>query len=98
MPYLIVLAMATAAGVAVYAITLRSATHPTSMATTAVVDPAPEPAPEGRPTYLTGDGRPDWQMRLTGLLGLVVAVVLGGITLAAVLYLSVSTGVRFLTG
>jgi hypothetical protein len=99
MPYLIVLAMATAAGVAVYALTLRSATHPTSLSTS-VSDPGGtvETPQAGRATYLTGDGRPDWQMRLTGLLGLVVAVVVGGIALAAVLYLSVSTGVRFLTG
>ncbi len=92
MPYLFVLALACAVGVAVYAITLRSAAHPSS----SLADPVATASP-GPPTYLTNDGRPDWQTRLTGLLGLIVAVVVGGIALAATLYVSISTGVGFFT-
>jgi hypothetical protein len=94
-PYLIVLALAAGVGVAVYAITLRAGTHPSSYA-----DPAPSgaaTAPTGPPTYLAEDLRPDWQLRLTGLLGLIVAVVVGGVALAIALYLSVATGVRLFT-
>jgi hypothetical protein len=94
MPYLIVLALASAVGVAVYAITLRAGTHPASLD----AGPAEAPIPAGPPTYLVDDGRPGWQVRLTGLLGLVVAVVVGGIALAAVLYVSVSAAVRMFSG
>jgi hypothetical protein len=95
-PYLIVLALAAGVGVAVYAITLRAGTHPSS----SFADPATPgaaTAPAGPPTYLAEDLRPDWQLRLTGLLGLIVAVVVGGVVLAIALYLSVATGVRLFT-
>lgn len=89
MPYLIVLALASAVGVAVYAITLRAGTHP------APIDaPAGDDAPAGPPTYLAEPDRPDWQERLTGLVGLLVAVVVGGVILAMALYVSVSTVIR----
>jgi hypothetical protein len=91
-PYLIVLALASAVGVAVYAITLRAGEHPAALD---VGGSAPaESAPAGPPTYLGEDVRPDWQQRLTGLMGLLVAVVVGGVALAVALYVSVSTIVR----
>ncbi|HYJ60499.1 MAG TPA: hypothetical protein VE032_03435 [Actinomycetota bacterium] len=96
MPYLIVLALAAAVGVAVYAITLRSGTHPSSVVEPGQTATAPA-APAGPPSFLADDVRPDWQLRLTGLLGLVVAVVIGGVFLAVALYVSVSTGVRLFT-
>jgi hypothetical protein len=41
--------------------------------------------------------RPDWQSRLTGFLGLVIAVVAGAIVLAFTIYAGVDTLVRFIS-
>lgn len=91
MGYLIVFLTAAGVGVAVYALTLREGLQP--------IPGFEEPdRPAERPaesTYVSVVGdRPDWQSRLTGLLGLSVAVVLGAVALAAVLYVSVSTIAR----
>jgi hypothetical protein len=90
--YLIVFVIASIVGVAVYALTLREGLLPLP---TAGEPGAAASRPEGTYVSVAG-GRPDWQSRLTGLIGLVVAVVLGAVALAAVLYVSISSVVRIL--
>jgi hypothetical protein len=90
--YLIVFVIASAVGVAVYALTLREGLVPVE--STSAGEPGAEASrPEGTYVSVAG-GRPDWQSRLTGLIGLVVAVVLGAVALAAILYVSISSVVR----
>ncbi len=89
--YLIVFVVAAGAGVAVYAMTLRDGVQPIP----GFSDPA-GPSPEGTYVSVAG-GKPDWQSRLTGLLGLTVAVVVGAVALAGVLYVSISAVVRLLS-
>jgi hypothetical protein len=88
--YLLVFVIAAGVGVAVYALTLRDGMQPIP----GFSEPDP-PKPEGSYVSVAG-GTPDWQSRLTGLLGLVVAVVIGAVALAAVLYISIDTIVRLL--
>jgi hypothetical protein len=91
MGYLIVFLTAAGVGVGVYALTIREGIQPIP----GFSEPDRPRQPEGTYVSVSGD-RPDWQSRLTGLLGLSVAVVLGAVALAAVMYLSVSTIVRIL--
>jgi hypothetical protein len=90
--YLIVFVVAAGVGVAVYALTLRDATF-----TVAGPGEPSRSAPDGTYVSVSG-GTPDWQSRLTGLVGLLVAVVIGAVALAAVLYLSISAVVRLVSG
>jgi hypothetical protein len=89
--YLLVFLIAAAAGVAVYALTVRApAATPAAAAALEVAGLTGEGSPaEG--TYVNVSGwRPDWQSRLTGLLGLTVAIVLGAAAIALVTYLGFS--------
>jgi hypothetical protein len=94
MGYLFVFLIAAAVGVAVYAITLRSDAPLTSAGS------APDPGTAAPPgDYVTVTGwRPDWQSRLTGLLGLLLAVILGAAAIAVSLYLGGSFVARLLDG
>ena len=91
--YVIVFVVAAAVGVGVYAVTLREGLQP--IPGFSDTDPLTPAAPGGSYVSVTG-GRPDWQSRLTGLFGLMVAVVLGAAALAAILYASISAVIRIL--
>jgi hypothetical protein len=87
MGYLVVFVIAAGVGVAVYAITLR---NPPAMA--APIGPGSAPSAPGGSGYVPVAGwRPDWQSRLTGLLGLAIAVVVGAAALAFATYVGVSS-------
>jgi hypothetical protein len=88
--YLLVFLVAAGVGVAVYAITLRDGLQPIP----GFGEPD-RPPTDTAYVSVTG-GKPDWQSRLTGLFGLIVAVVLGAVALAAVLYIAIGTIVRLL--
>jgi len=88
--YLIVFAIASAVGVAVYAVTLREEAQPLPGLTD-----LQSQTPAGTYVSVAG-GKPDWQSRLTGLLGLFVAVIVGAAALAAVLYISFQSVFRLL--
>jgi hypothetical protein len=94
MGYLLVFLIAAAVGVAVYALTLRGQL-PTS--TGAGGSGTPAPPPPGDYVPVTG-WRPDWQSRLTGLLGLLLAVVLGAAAIAIAAYAGGRFLVRMLGG
>jgi hypothetical protein len=89
--YLVVLMVAAAVAVAVYAITLRDGAQPIPG-----FGDADRP-PDTAYVSVTG-GKPDWQSRLTGLLGLVVAVVIGGAALAAILWFAIQAIGRLVGG
>jgi hypothetical protein len=93
MGYAFVFLVAVGVGVAVYVTTVRS-----SRPVTQGFGPAGEPASPEPGTYVTvSSARPDWQSRLTGFLGLVIAVVAGAIVLAFTIYAGVDTLVRFIS-
>lgn len=97
MGYLFVFLIAAAVGVAVYAITLRA---DSSAGATEVGSPAGASAaspPPGDYVSVTG-WRPDWQSRLTGLVGLLLAVLLGAAAIAVIVYAGGSFVVRLLGG
>jgi hypothetical protein len=95
MPYLIVFIVAAAAGLAVYLVTLRADPQADSTVRAGVPAGAPTGAPG--PGYLPiAATRTDWQTRLTGFLGLIVAIVLAAVFLATTLYVSFSTLVRLI--
>lgn len=94
MAYAFVFLVAVAVGVGVYVSTVRGA-RPVAEGFEATGD-APAAGPPG--TYVpVVSSRPDWQSRLTGFLGLVIAVVAGAIVLAFTLYAGVEWLVRLAT-
>lgn len=98
MGYLIVFLIAAGVGVAVYAITLHNdAGGPALPSAEAAAPAAGTPPPGGEYVTVTG-WRPDWQSRLTGLLGLLLAVVLGAAAIATLLYAGGSLLGRLLGG
>ncbi len=97
MGYLIVFVVAATVGVAVYVATLR-APVPTVAATARAGDRGSAASLAGGSYVAVAGVRSDWQTRLTGLLGLLVAVVVGAAALATALYLSVSFLVRLFGG
>ncbi|HSL09922.1 MAG TPA: hypothetical protein VLA82_01225 [Actinomycetota bacterium] len=90
MGYLIVFVVAVAVGVAVFFATLRGV-GPMGIAgfgeraPAASVGPPPDPGP-GMSYVPVQESRHDWQARLTGVLGLLVAVAVAGIALAISIY------------
>lgn len=99
MPYLIVLAIAAGIGIAVYYVSLRDEGTIGSLIGTGPdeVTGAKGEGPQG--AYVSvAPGRSDWQTRLTGLAGLLVAVLVGAALLAFTLYASVSSVVRLFDG
>jgi hypothetical protein len=88
MAYLFVLVVAAAVGAAAFRATLRQGAAPTAAGSS---EPAgvPVPAPGAGQTFLPlTDYRNSWESRLTGALGLVIAVVVGALALALGTYLS----------
>ena len=87
MAYLMVVVIAAAAGAAVYLLTLRSGAIP------AGGDPSPpashDPVTGGSYVPLVSAAT-DWESRLTSALGLVIAVIVGAVALAASTYLGFS--------
>lgn len=91
MAYAFVFLVAVAVGVGVYVTTVRSDRPVAQGFGSASESPVPEPG-----VYVpVTSARPDWQSRLTGFLGLVIAVVVGAILLAFTLYTGVEWLVRF---
>jgi hypothetical protein len=96
--YLLVALVALAVGALVYLTSLRAG--PVAGDGGFGTSDAQEPprAPVGG-TYLpVTTARPDWQTRLTGLLGLLIVVVVGSIVLAVTLYVAVSLLVGVISG
>ena len=88
MPYLLVLVAALASGVAVAAYTLRHdpvAVAPPRTWSPPAVDPAPESLAQGRPSELPST--PTAQTRVTGIVGLLIAVLAGAGIIAGGFYL-----------
>lgn len=93
MAYAFVFLVAVGVGVAVYITTVRTA-GPMAQGFSGAGEPAsPDP---GLYVPVTPAG-PDWQSRLTGFLGLVIAVVAGAVLLALTLYTGVDWLVRLAT-
>lgn len=87
MGYLIVFVVSLAVGVAVFFATMRQAapTGTGGFGTPAGGGPPADPGP-GMAYVPVAESRHDWQARMTGVLGLVVSVTVGGIALAISLY------------
>jgi len=97
MAYLLVLLVAATVGAAAYRATLRQTAAPTA-AGDQPPPPVGVPVPAPGPTYVqVNDVRASWESRLTGALGLVIAVVVGAVTLALGTYFSISFVVRLVT-
>jgi hypothetical protein len=101
--YVIVLLVAAAVGAAVYYLTIRRGVIPLGgfggePASPRLPPPnTPPMAPPGPSTYVSViASKPDWQSRMTGILGLAVAVVVGAVALAGSIYLSASWLVRLI--
>ena len=97
MAYLLVMLVAAAVGAAAYLMTLRQGAAPTAAATSRARQSVGVPVPDTGQTYFTvTDTRPDWESRLTGALGLVIAVIAGAAVLALSAYVSVSFLVKLI--
>jgi hypothetical protein len=80
MGYVLVFALAAAVGVAVYLITARGGLGmlgSNGLGRGAVNEPG---------AAVVGGSRADWQTRMTGLVGLAIAVILASVVLAAAVY------------
>ncbi|MDP9301091.1 MAG: hypothetical protein M3P43_09405, partial [Actinomycetota bacterium] len=77
--------------------TLRQGAAPTAAGGSRANQPVGVPVPGSGQTYVTvTDTRLDWESRLTGALGLVIAVIAGAAMLALSAYVSVSFLVKFI--
>jgi hypothetical protein len=96
--YAIVLFVAAAVGAAVYYLTIRRGVIPLGGFGGETASPRlPPMAPPEPSTYVSVmASKPDWQSRMTGILGLAVAVVVGAVALAGSIYLSASWLVRLI--
>lgn len=91
MSYAFVLLLAVAVGAGVYISTIRGDGQ-------VAQGPSSTGDPAERGTYVpVAPEHPDWQSRLTGFLGLVVAVVVGAVLLAFTLYTGIERLIRFAT-
>jgi hypothetical protein len=92
--YVIVLLAAAAVGGGVYYFTVKKGVIPLPFFQTEVSSP---PTSSAGSSYVSvTSAKPDWQSRMTGVLGLAVAVVVGAVALAGSIYLSVSWIVRLI--
>jgi hypothetical protein len=82
--YLLVFVVALAVGAAVYVSTVRAGAGRPDGGFGEVAGPAPR-EPGGAYLPVAADA-PDWQSRITGVLGLVISVVVAGVALAASIY------------
>src|SRR5437867_7693465 len=99
MAYVLVVLVAAAVGAAAFRATLRQGAAPTAAAGAASAQPIGVPVPG--PGHGQGHGqtqtyvpvtniRASWESRLTGALGLVIAIVVGAVSLALATYLGFS--------
>jgi hypothetical protein len=108
--YIIVALLAVAVGVAVYWVAMRFAPvarepEPQAAPDTGFVDdvgtpaavPTPVAPPEGGAYIPVSDVRPSWQRRVVGLIGLLIAIVVGAAAAAFALYLLVEVITSFVT-
>ena len=94
MPYLLVLLVAAAVGAAAYRATLRGTAAPTAAARR---PPVGVPVPATGQSYVpVTDVHATWESRLTGALGLVIAIVVGATALALGTYLGIAFVVKLL--
>lgn len=93
MAYAFVFLVAVGVGVAVYVTTMRSG-GPVAAGSFGTTEPVP---PDPGLYVPVTPAKPDWQSRLTGFLGLVIAVVTGAVLLAFTLYTGVDWLVRLAT-
>jgi hypothetical protein len=97
MAYLLVMMVAAAVGTAAYLMTLRQGAAHAAVGPTRSNRPVGVPVPGSEQTYVTvTDTRLDWESRLTGALGLVIAVIAGAAVLALSAYVSVSFLVKLI--
>jgi hypothetical protein len=97
MAYLLVVLVAAAVGAAAYLTTLRQGAAPTAAGPSRANQPVGVPVPGSGQTYLTvTDTRLDWESRLTGALGLVIAVIAGAAALAFTTYAGASLLVKLI--
>jgi hypothetical protein len=97
MAYLLVMMVAAAVGAAAYLMTLRQGAAHAAAGPTRSNQPVGVPVPGSGQTYVTvTDTRLDWESRLTGALGLVIAVIAGAAVLALSAYVSVSFLVKLI--
>ena len=93
MAYVLVLLVAAAVGGGVYFFTLRRGPIPLPF----FGSEAPAvPTETMGSSYVSVSTRPDWQQRVTGILGLAVTVVIAAVALASSVYVSVSWLVRLI--
>jgi hypothetical protein len=92
--YVIVLFAAAAVGGGVYYLTIRRGLIPLPGFETEAPAPPTSPTTPTGSSYVSTGAKPDWQSRMTGVLGLAVTVIVGAVALASSLYLSVSWIVR----
>jgi hypothetical protein len=97
MAYLLVLVLAAAAGAAVYVVTLRHGPVPSDPADGREPSDAGSPEPGFGGSYVpVVASNTDWESRVTSALGLVIAVIMGAVALAASTYLAFSVAGRLL--
>ena len=97
MAYLLVVLVAAAVGAAAYLMTLRQGAAHAAAGPRRVNQPVGVPVPGSGQTYLTvTDTRLDWESRLTGALGLVIAVIAGAAALAFSVYAGASLLVKLI--
>jgi hypothetical protein len=95
MAYLLVVLVAAAVGAAAYLMTLRQGAAHAAAGRLRANQPVGVPVPGSGQTYLTvTDTRLDWESRLTGALGLVIAVIAGAAALAFTTYAGASLLVK----
>jgi hypothetical protein len=97
MAYLLVLMAAAAVGAAAFRATLREGAPPTAAARAGSTQPVGVPVSSPEQSYVpVTDFRSTWESRLTGALGLVIAVIVGAVALALGTYLGVLFLVKLL--
>jgi hypothetical protein len=94
MAYLMVVVVAAAAGAAVYLLTLRSGAVPAGDGSS---QPAPQPPATGGSYVPVVSAATDWESRVTSALGLVIAVIVGAVALAASTYVTFSVLARLVS-
>jgi len=99
MAYLLVLVVAAAVGAAAFRATLRQGTAPTAAARHRPAQPMGVPIPGSGPasgqTYVPVTNiHASWESRLTGAIGLVIAIIVGAVSLALGTYLGFAFLIR----
>ena len=95
MAYLFVVLVAATVGAAAYLMTLRQGAAHAAAGPPRANHPVGVPVPGSGQTYVTvTDTRLDWESRLTGALGLVIAVIAGAAALAFTTYAGASLLVK----